>query len=289
MSPIRKIASLFPVRIVVGVVLMVLSVLLAESPVRQLVSRFHLPADIENLVIAIKESALALIAYIFFYRFAESRKITELKAGSFPSLSAAGFAAGIVIQAIIVLTLFMTGQYRVEKINPLSYLLPGLSSSLAAGFIGELVFRGIFFRIVEEKLGTWATLVLMVVIFSIAHAGAPGANLITVSATSVYAGLLISAVYVYSRSLWPPIFLHFGYDFAEPGIFGGINPGIHIDKTLLNSVIGGNALISGGDAGPQNSLPGLIIYLLLSFLFLSGARKRNRIVNPFWLKKPGHE
>ena len=42
-------------------------------------------------------------------------------------------------------------------------------------------------------------------------------------------GIFLAAV------LWLPIFLHFAWDFAEPGVFGAINPGITIDQSLLTS------------------------------------------------------
>ena len=126
------------------------------------------------------------------------------------------------------------------------------------------------------------SLVLMVIIFAIAHEGSPGASFVTVASTVVYAGLLLSAAYVVSRSLWLPVFLHFAYDLAEPGIFGGINPGIHTDRSLITAAITGNKLISGAEAGPQNSLQGLILCLLVSLVFLIRAWKKNQFIQPYW-------
>jgi hypothetical protein len=272
------------IRIVAGIALIVGAVILTESAGRWMLDKTSLVENIKNLIVAIIESFLALQAYIVLYRNAENRPINELQRKDFPKMALAGFAIGLLLQALIVTVIYLAGHYSIEKINPVNYLLPAFSMSLIAGFVGELVIRGIVFRIVEEILGTIPTLILMVMIFVILHAGAPGASLLSVSVTCIQAGLLLSAVYVASRSLWLPIFLHFAYDFAEPGIFGGINPGIHADKTLFTSMITGNSLISGGVAGPQNSIQGLIFCLLASFIFLRYARKNNQFIRPFWVK-----
>jgi membrane protease YdiL (CAAX protease family) len=273
------------VRILVGAALITGSVILVEWLVRWATDNTSWPEELKTLLISLIESSLALTAYILFYRYAENRKITELRRETFPRMALTGFIIGIVIQAAFILTICIAGSYRIEKINPAIDLLPTLSASLTAGFVAELLIRGILFRILEEKLGTILTLLLMVVSFAILHMGMPGGSLVSVAATSLHAGLLLSAAYVVSRSLWFPIFLHFAYDFAEPGIFGGINPGIHENRSLFTSMISGNPLITGGEAGPQNSLQALIISLILSSIFLFRAKRKNQFIRPSWISK----
>jgi membrane protease YdiL (CAAX protease family) len=82
---------------------------------------------------------------------------------------------------------------------------------------------------------------------------------LSVISTVVEAGLLLSAGYIFSRSLWLPIFLHFAWDFAEPGVFGAINPGITIDQSLLTSKIDGPLILTGGQLGPQNSIQAFLL------------------------------
>jgi membrane protease YdiL (CAAX protease family) len=104
----------------------------------------------------------------------------------------------------------------------------------------------------------------------------------SVGATAMQAGLLIPAAYVFSRNLWLPIFLHLGWDFAEPGIFGGINPSSSLTQGLFTSKIAGNSLFTGGETGPQDSLTSLLICLLLGVIFLSLAKRKNNWINPYW-------
>ena len=66
-------------------------------------------------------------------------------------------------------------------------------------------------------------------------------------------------LYVYCRNLWLPIFLHFAWDFTEPGIFGGINPGNTVEQSLFTPEISGPDFLTGGESGPQNSLQAAVI------------------------------
>jgi len=79
-----------------------------------------------------------------------------------------------------------------------------------------------------------------------------------------------------------PIFLHFAWDFAEPGIFGGINPSISIDKSLFTSKISGASILTGGQMGPQNSIQSLLFCLIAAIIFLWLAKQKNHFIKPFW-------
>jgi len=96
------------------------------------------------------------------------------------------------------------------------------------------------------------------------------------------AGFMLPAAYVFSRSLWLPIFLHFSWDFAEPGIFGGINPSTSLTEGLYTSKITGNSLLTGGETGPQDSLQSLIFCLLTGIIFLLLAKQKNNFIKPNW-------
>src|SRR5438270_238862 len=81
-------------------------------------------------------------------------------------------------------------------------------------------------------------------------------------ATAMQAGFMLPAAYVFSRSLFLPIFIHMGWDFAEPGIFGAINPSTSISQGLFASKVSGSVFLTGGQTGPQTSLQALILCLL---------------------------
>ena len=47
----------------------------------------------------------------------------------------------------------------------MSAILPTLATAIAAGYVEEVVFRGVLFRIIEESLGTWIALALTSLMF----------------------------------------------------------------------------------------------------------------------------
>jgi hypothetical protein len=114
------------------------------------------------------------------------------------------------------------------------------------------------------------------------HINIKGASAISISTTAIQAGILLPADFIYSRNLWLPIFLHFAWDFSEPGIFGGINTGISIDKTLFSSKISGTTFISGGQTGPQNSIQAFVLCSTIAIFFLWLAKRKNNFIKPSW-------
>ncbi len=280
----KTILHFFLTKIVAGIVLVVAAVTLVECEFRSLLDYTSLSPVAKDIAVSATESAIALIIYILLFRLYEKRKIRELSASAFAANSFSGFVSGLSLQALFILIIFMAGGYTVLKINPAASLLPAFAASLTAGFVAEILFIGIFFRITEEKLGTVITLLIITILFGIFHFNAPGANALSITSTAVEAGLLIAAIFVYTRSLWAVIFFHFGWDLAEPGLFGGINPGMSINETLFTSKITGPAMLTGGETGPQNSIQALLICLAISLLLLWSAKSRNRFINPYWKK-----
>src|ERR1051326_756069 len=104
----------------------------------------------ENLFIASIQIAIALAAYVFLFRSYEKRQIKELNTRAFPRNAFFGFVAGFVLQSLSILVIYIAGGYSITKLNPVSFLLPAFTSAIVAGFVAEILIRGIIFRLVEE-------------------------------------------------------------------------------------------------------------------------------------------
>lgn len=280
--PYQKVLSFFLSKIIIGLAIIAGLVIFAESFGRPLLDKIALADPSKHLIIAILNSALAVAGYILLFRIYEKRAITELSMAGFGKNTTLGLFTGFALQSLIILVIYITGMYSVIRYNPVSFLLSPFAMALAAGFVTEIMIRGIFFRLVEEKLGTIITILLLTVIFALLHSGMTGATALSISATAMQAGALGSAVYVFTRSLWSTIFLHFAWDFAEPGIFGGINPGITINQSFITSEITGPAFLTGGVSGPQNSIQGLLFCFAATLIFLWLAYKKNNVIGPSW-------
>jgi CAAX protease family protein len=279
---LQKVLHFFLTKIIIGIAVIGGSVAVIQWVGSSLLDKTSITDNIKNIIQAISNSAIALIAYIFLYKFYEKRKISELSASAFGKYAIIGFLIGFALQSLFILVIYIADGYSVIKINPLASVLSAFAFALTAGFVAEILIIGVFFRLVEEQLGTVIALFVITVLFGILHVNAPGATLLSIISTAIEAGLLIASVYVYTRSLWMVIFFHFAWDFAEPGIFGGINPGNNANESLLTSRITGPAILTGGQTGPQNSLQALLICLFMALLLLWLAKRRNRLINPFW-------
>jgi uncharacterized protein len=280
---LSKILSFFLTKIIIGIAIVGGSVVFTEWAGRLLLANIQVTGEIKNLIIALGDSGAALFSYIFLFRVYEKRQIAELSSSTFCKYAIIGFATGSILQLIFILVIFLANGYSVLAINPLLSLIPALAAALTAGFVAEILIRGIFFRLTEQKFGTEIALLIITLLFGLLHLNAPGATILSVITTAIEAGFLLSAAYVFTRSLWSTIFLHFAWDFAEPGIFGGINPGI-TEKSLLISNITGSDLFTGGKSGPQNSMQALIVCFTLGLLFIYLAKRNHSFIKGYWKK-----
>ncbi|GAA2377507.1 CPBP family intramembrane glutamic endopeptidase, partial [Streptomyces cuspidosporus] len=140
------------------------------------------------------------------------------------------------------------------------------------------MFRGLLFRLVERGLGTYAALALSGVLFGAMHLFNKHATLLGAVAIAIEAGGMLAAAYAADRSLWLPIGLHFGWNFAESGIFGTEVSGNGATHGLLDASTSGATLITGGEFGPEASLYSMLFCVLATIVFLRLARRRGNLV-----------
>ena len=281
-TPLQKALHFFLTKMIIGIGVIVLLVAVIEWLGSSILDKTNLPDDKKALTVAVAEAFIATTGYIFLFRIYDKRPIHELSASAFFNNATVGFLTGVALQSLFILVIYLTGTFLIVNINPVSTLISPFAFALTAGFVAEIILIGIVFRLLEQQTGTVIALFIFIILFAILHINVKGATIISISATAMQAGLLLPAAYVYSRTLWLPIFLHFGWDFAEPGIFGGINPSASLTQGLLTSKIAGNPLFTGGETGPQDSLSSLLLCLLSGLIFLSLAKQKNNLIKPQW-------
>ncbi|MFI5155503.1 MAG: CPBP family intramembrane glutamic endopeptidase [Chitinophagales bacterium] len=271
-------------KLAIGLVAVIAAVAFTELILGRLIGLSAMPETSRNIINTLADITMAMLAYIITFRTLEKRDIKELAISNFAHNAGFGFGIGLFLQGFPILILVLLGGYSVIQTNPVSSLLPSFATALMAGFVAELLIRGVFFRLTEEVFGTTIALIISVMLFAVIHSFGKNASFLSVSATSIVAGILLPATFIYSRSLWLPIFIHFARDWAEPGIFGGINPGNSITESWLTSQIKGSSILTGGQMGPQNSIQSLILCAILAFLFLWMGKKKKHFINPIWSK-----
>ncbi|KAA3659286.1 MAG: CPBP family intramembrane metalloprotease [Calditrichaeota bacterium] len=226
----------------------------------------------------------AMLAYSAFVLYIEKRKENELsRAGALEELFL-GIAIGAGLFSIVIAIIWISGGYTVTNVHNLSVLIIPFYTSLSAGFIEEIIFRGIIFRIMQESLGSWIAIAVSAALFGFGHAANPNATLYSSIAIALEAGILLGAAFMYTRKLWLAIGLHFAWNFTQGGIFGVAVSG-HTVRGLLNGKLTGPELITGGNFGAEASIFALIVCVIAGIYFLILAKKRGHFVQPFWLRR----
>ncbi|MEV4395617.1 CPBP family intramembrane glutamic endopeptidase [Nonomuraea sp. NPDC049607] len=233
-----------------------------------------------TLLLGLGTAALALFVYARVVRWSERRAPAEVATRGAARALARGTLLGVALFAAVILNLALVGGYRVD--GPGSPAgAAGLFGFMAAAAVSEeLLFRGILFRIAEERMGTWLALVLTGLLFGLSHVFNPHADLWGAIAVAIEAGGMLAAAYAATRTLWVPIGVHFGWNFAAAGIFSAEVSGNGATQGLLHGVTSGPALLTGGAFGPEASPYAVVAGLLLMAGFMWLARRRGTVV-PF--------
>jgi membrane protease YdiL (CAAX protease family) len=198
-----------------------------------------------------------------------------------------GFAGGAAMLTLSVGVLAVCGWYRLggagARISGGGFLGAVLLFLLVAVF-EEVLFRGIFFRLLEQWLGTWIALLLTAVQFGWVHHRNPGATWLSTVGIAIEAGVLLAGAFVVTRSLWAPIGLHWAWNLFEGPVFGTPVSGMNLPH-LLQPSIAGPTLWTGGAFGPEAGLACMLAGGGFGVLLMGLAVKRGQILTPPWLSR----
>jgi len=231
-----------------------------------------------TLLLGTVTAVLAVLVYRWVVRRTEHRPVTELAREGAGAAVARGALLGVLLFGAVILNLALLGDYDVHGLGSVGGAVGLVGFMAAAAVTEELLFRGVLLRIVEKRAGTWIALTLTGVLFGLMHLSNPDATLWGAAAIAIEAGGMLGAAYVATRSLWLPIGLHFGWNFAESGIFSTEVSGNDTKQGLLDATVSGSKLLTGGDFGPEGSLYAVVFGLLATIVFMRLARRRGHLV-----------
>ncbi|MBB4807371.1 membrane protease YdiL (CAAX protease family) [Chryseobacterium defluvii] len=241
-----------------------------------------LSKDWNNLIVTIISTILAVGAYIYLYKVYEKRNITEFSKNNIFKNLIIGALLGAILQSLTILFIYIKGGYSIISINPLLYIISPLTMAFASATFEEILFRGIIFRITEEKLGSYISLLISAIIFGLLHFTNPNSSIGSSIGLAIQAGLLLGAAYIYSRNLWFPIAIHFAWNFTQSGVFGATISGIKASKSLIVSNINGENWYTGGQFGPEGSIQATIFCFTATLILMVLCHKKRRIIKPYW-------
>jgi hypothetical protein len=188
-----------------------------------------------------------------------------------------GILTGIMYFIIVVGVIALAGCYRITAVRfePLA-LLRALAMFFVVAVCEEVLFRGIIFRMIDLQFNSVAAYIISALIFGAAHLGNPGATWWAAIAIAIEAGILLSAAYKYSGTLWMPIGIHWAWNFTQGDILGFRVSGGNAGESLFIPEISGPDLITGGAFGAEASVVAVVIGALFSVLLILASLRRPR-------------
>ncbi|MCO5973819.1 CPBP family intramembrane glutamic endopeptidase [Actinoallomurus soli] len=233
-----------------------------------------------TLILGLASAVVSVLVYAWVVRWSERREPVEVARTGAVAAFGRGTLIGVAMFTAVILNLVFLGDYRTDGGGSVTGALGLIGFMAAAAVTEELLFRGVLFRIIEGWIGTWMALTLTALLFGMSHLLNKDATLWGAIAIAIEAGGMLAAAYAATRSLWVTIGVHFGWNFAESGIFGTEVSGNGDTKGLLHGVTSGSSLLSGGKFGPEASVYSIVFGALLTIVFMWLAHRRGNLV-PF--------
>lgn len=150
-----------------------------------------------------------------------------------------------------------------------------MTASLAAFSIvavcEEVLFRGILFRMIDERYGARLAFIISSLTFGAVHLMT--VDFWTALAISAEAGFMLAAAYKFRNNLWIPIGIHWGWNFTLGPIFGVGVSGISEDAYAIIPEISGPYILTGGNNGFEGSIVTVLIGVTLGIILYTYRRK----------------
>jgi CAAX protease family protein len=274
----------FPlVRIVLAVLFIGVGLMIGQTLLSLIRSYFAITnTGLANVLALILITPLTYFAYSACVRYVEKRTMIEIGREGAAREFGLGSLIGFGLFSFIIAILWLPGFYRVSGFNFIGLSLIGtFLGAFVSGFVQELIFRAVIYRITEEWLGTWWALGISALLFGLIHLTSSGATIFSALAVALQAGILLGAAYALTHRLWMALGIHAAWDFANDGVFGvGVagqtGQSLH---GLLQASLDGPKLLTGGALGIEASVITLVIMLIAGAILLRTAYQQGQWVS----------
>ena len=226
----------------------------------------------------IVSGVIAVSIYALLVRFGEHRHPDELAIRSAPAQLAAGLALGAAMFGTVMAILTALNLYTIDWLGSAPAWHAG-GHAIQAALIEETLVRAILFRLLWRAFGLAPAFVVSAAVFGVGHIFNPGATVVSVLGIALEAGIMLAALYALTGRLWVSIGVHAAWNFTQGYVFGAAVSGGEAGPVFAHSMARPDAsvLLSGGNFGPEASLPALLVCTSVGVVTLWLAWKRKRL------------
>ncbi|UZH56612.1 CPBP family intramembrane metalloprotease [Salinimicrobium tongyeongense] len=255
----RILLFLFPYFLIVVVfqfIGLVVAGISIDDPLSSISSQQHLISSFFDL------SGTFLVLWIFM-KYIDREKFTELGFQMKGRLS--DFGSGTLVGFITMLSGFLIlmgiGEIRYSGVNfNVSELLISILFFLIIAVVEETLIRGYVLKNLMLSTNKYVALVISSVIFSLMHGANPSMSLFSFI-DLFFAGMILGISYLYTKNLWFPIGLHFGWNLFQTH-FGFNVSGLDVYSLIEINYTSAN-LFNGGEFGFEGSVFSVAAQLLI--------------------------
>jgi hypothetical protein len=183
---------------------------------------------------------------------------------------AGGVICGFAAISVVVFTLVKMHALTLDAPSPADHEVWGHAFFWAAAFLlvglcEESALRGYLQYAFSRGIGFWWGALLLSALFGGVHGINPGETPVGLFSAAAI-GLVFCLSLWYTGSLFWAIGFHAAWDWGESYFYGTFDSGTLVDTRLFTAHPVGNALISGGNTGPEGSL---LVFPLLAVMVLA--------------------
>ncbi len=231
----------------------------------------HIPEFICNIIAG---AAYLCLAYLLIKLFAEKIVKKDLASLGIPQFHIdikwliAAFALPCMITIIYLLLPGTFISSEMDSWQILTVLGAGIAfTGLAAGFVEEMVFRGIILNILKDKWNTKTAVLVPSLLFGLVHIIGMDFSLVScllVLIAGTMAGIMFSLIELESNSIWNSGIVHSLWNIIIIG--GGLSISETMDKYAIITYIpeSKNFLLTGGEFGIEASVLAVAGYAIVS-------------------------
>ena len=232
-------------------------------------------------------ACMGCLSYAFYVIKIEKRAVSELAFTGALREYSAGFVLGGLMVCISVAGIAVLGGLRTLAVAPsVGILFLPLLMHITVGLIEEMLLRGIFFRVVQESVGSWLALLASGLLFGAMHLINDNISVLGIANVAV-AGVFLASAFLLTGRLWLCAALHAGWNFFQEGVFSLAVSGHEVKTGLFVTELSGPDWLTGGAFGIEGSAVDLVLVALASGVMVLLAWRRGRIVQPAWKRNKG--
>ncbi|MFE2537245.1 CPBP family intramembrane glutamic endopeptidase [Streptomyces sp. NPDC059371] len=223
-------------------------------------------------------AAAAVAVYWAVMRFVARRSTPEIArhgAGR-ELLLGGGIGLGFILVSALLITALGGYSFSWAGNGFVSVVWSAVMVQIGAAVTEELLFRGLALQALEQLWGSRAAVAITGLFFGVAHLGAPGANGWSAVAIALEAGAMLGAAFLWRRSIWFVVGLHFAWNTVEQLL--GIPVSGHTPAGLYTVDVHGSALLTGGGFGLEASIVPIVISVLITVSMAVLAHRRGGLL-----------